>query len=185
VPAVTDISLGATVQVRYGKWGGGRHYEFAMSRLGEDGHGIWLGAPAATTIRRLGNVFPATTEWVTCFPRAAGWTASFYPRDRHEIATYVDITTVPSWSRDGALDVVSMVDLDLDVVLRVDGELFIDDADEFERHRRALGYPAEIVALAESTAASVYDAIASGDEPYRSVGDRWLARCAATLRTGR
>jgi len=185
VPAVTDISLGETVQVRYGKWGGGRHYEFAMSRLGEDGHGIWLGAPPGTTIRRPGNLFSSTTEWVTCFARGAGWTASFYPRDRHEIATYVDITTVPEWSRDDGRDVVSMVDLDLDVVLRVDGELLIDDEDEFEEHRRSLGYPARIVTRAESTAAAVYDAVAAGDEPFRSVGERWLAGYAATLRTDR
>jgi uncharacterized protein len=184
VPAVTDISVGETVQVRYGKWGGGRHYEFAMSRLGEDEHGIWLGAPGGTTIRRPGHVFPSTTEWVTCFATAAGWTASFYPHDRHTIATYVDITTVPEWSRDDESDVVSMVDLDLDVVLLVEGELLIDDDDEFEEHRHSLGYPVEIVALAQSTATAVYDALAAGEEPYRSVGARWLASYAATLRPG-
>jgi protein associated with RNAse G/E len=180
---VTDISVGETVHVRYGKWGGGRHYEFTMSRLGEDEHGVWLGAPQGTTIRRPGSVFPSTTEWVTCFARSAGWTASFYPHERHDIATYVDITTVPQWLRDGALDVVSMVDLDLDVVLGVDGSLLIDDEDEFEQHRHSLAYPVEIVALAQSATAAVYDAIAAGDEPYRAVGQRWLESYAARLTT--
>jgi Protein of unknown function (DUF402). len=187
VPAVTDITVGGTVLVRYSKWGGGRHYEFTMSRLGEDDHGVWLGAPEGTTIRRPGQAFPSSTEWVTCFARAAGWTASFYPHDRHDIATYVDVTTVPEWSPDAddAPDVVSMVDLDLDVVLRVDGELLIDDEDEFDQHRQSLSYPAEIVTLAQSTTAAVYKAMASGDEPYRNVGQRWLASYAAALTKGR
>jgi protein associated with RNAse G/E len=122
---------------------------------------------------------------VTCFARAAGWTASFYPRDRHDIAAYVDITTPPSWSRDDhhGLDVVSMVDLDLDVVLLVNGELLIDDEDEFEEHRHSLAYPAEIVTLATSTTAAVFDAVAAGDEPFRRVGHAWLADYGLT--TGR
>jgi uncharacterized protein len=185
---VTDISLGETVHVRYGKWGsGGRHYEFSMSRLAEDEHGVWLGAPTGTTIRRPGAEFPASTEWVTCFPRGAGWTASFYPRDRHDIAAYVDITTPPSWSRDDrhGFDVVSMVDLDLDVVLLVNGELLIDDEDEFEEHRHSLAYPAEIVTLAKSTTSAVFDAVAAGDEPFRTVGHAWLADYVDALTTGR
>jgi hypothetical protein len=175
------------VQVRYGKWGGGRHYEFSMSWLAEDEHGVWLGAPAGTTIRRPGAEFPASTEWVTCFARAAGWTASFYPREQHDIAAYVDITTPPSWSRheDGGLAVVSMVDLDLDVVLLVDGELMIDDEDEFDEHRHSLGYPAEIVTLAKSTTTAVFDAVASGAEPFRSVGHTRLADYVEALTTGR
>jgi hypothetical protein len=185
VPGVTDISAGETVQVRYGKWGGGRHYEFAMSRLGEDEHGVWLGAPGGTTFRRPGYAFTASVERVCCFAQDAGWTAAFLPRDRHDIATYVDITTVPVWTRDGASDVVSMIDLDLDVVLGVDGSLLIDDEDEFEEHQVSLAYPAEIVALARSTTTAVFDAITAGDEPFHSIGQSWLAGYAATLRPGR
>jgi hypothetical protein len=187
VPVVTDISVGEAVLVRYGKWGGGRHYEFTMSRLGEDEHGVWLGAPAQTTLWRPGATFPSATEWVTCFARTAGWTASFYPRASHDVGAYVDITTPPSWSRDADVgrDVVSMVDLDLDVVLRVDGELLLDDQDEFDAHRHSLGYPADVVAAAQTTTAAVYEAMAAGAEPYFSVGQRWLAGYATALRTGR
>jgi uncharacterized protein len=187
VPDVTDISVGETVQVRYGKWGGGRHYEFTMSRLGEDEHGVWLGAPEGTTMRRPGYMFRASMEWVCCFARDSCWTAAFHPRDRHEIATYVDITTVPEWSRGGdqVSDIVSMVDLDLDVVLGVDGTLLIDDEDEFEQHRVSLAYPAEVVALARSTTAAVFDAITAGKEPFHSVGQSWLAGYATALTRGR
>lgn len=173
--------------VRYGKWGGGKHYEFTMARLGADEHGVWLGAPEGTTIRRPGQTFRSSTEWVICFARDAGWTASFYPHDRHDIATYVDITTVPEWSRDDghARNIVSMVDLDLDVVLRTGGQLLIDDEDEFEEHRHSLDYPAEIVTLARTTTTAVSAAIAAGREPFRSVGQWWLAGYEATLITGR
>lgn len=184
MPAVTDISVGETVLVRYGKWGGVGHYEFTMSWLGEDGQGAWLGAPETTTIRRPGQAFPTTTEWVACFARGAGWTPSFYPRDRLDIATYVDMTTVPQWSRADAVVVVSMVDLDLDVVLLVEGDLLIDDEDKFEEHRQSLGYPADVVGLAETTCSAVFGANAAGDEPYRSVEQRWLASYAATLTPG-
>jgi protein associated with RNAse G/E len=184
---VTEITVGETVQVRYGKWGGARHYEYLMSHLGEDEHGVWLGAPEGTTIRRPGYEFVASVEWVCCYPRQSGWTAAFHPLDRHKIATYVDITTVPQWSRDDdhASDVVSMVDLDLDVVLLVNGELLIDDEDEFEEHLHTLGYPAEIVAQAQSSAAAVFDEIAADVEPFGSIGQLWLASYAAALKTGR
>ena len=103
------------------------------------------------------------------------------------MAAYVDITTPPSWSRDDerGLDVVAMVDLDLDVVLRVDGELLIDDEDEFEEHRQSLGYPKDVVAVAESTTAAVFASIAAGDEPFHSVGQAWLAGYASAINTGR
>ena len=78
-----------------------------------------------------------------------------------------------------------MVDLDLDVVLRVNGELLIDDEDEFEEHRQSLGYPAEIVTLAQSTTAGVFAAITAGDEPFHSLGQAWLAGYASTLSKGR
>jgi len=158
-----------------------------MSRLGEDEHGVWLGAPPRTTIWRPGATFRSSTEWVTCFARAARWTASFYPREEHDIAVYVDITTPPSWSHDDArgLHTVAMDDLDLDVMLCVNGELLIDDEDEFEEHQHSLGYPADVVTMAQSTAAAVFAAIGADDEPFHSVGQAWLAGYAGALRTGR
>ena len=39
-----------------------------------------------------------------------------------------------------------MVDLDLDVVLTRDGDLLLDDEDEFDQHRVTLGYPDDLVA---------------------------------------
>ncbi|HET9946387.1 MAG TPA: DUF402 domain-containing protein, partial [Actinomycetes bacterium] len=71
----------------------------------------------------------------------------------------------------------SMVDLDLDVVLMRDGSLVLDDEDEFEAHRVALGYPDDLVALARRTAHEVLVAISDGSEPFGSAGASWLERC--------
>lgn len=98
------------------------------------------------------------------------WTASFYDAPDQEVAVFVDMTTEPVWRG----DTVNMVDLDLDVVLLRDGSLFVDDEDEFDEHRRTLGYPAGLVALALGTAAAVLDAVGRGVEPFRSTGARWL-----------
>jgi uncharacterized protein len=75
---------------------------------------------------------------------------------------------------------VSLVDLDLDVILLVDGCLVLDDEDEFEEHRRSLGYPDDLVSLARRSADEVLTAIGSGAEPFLTVGpqrlDAWCRR---------
>ena len=73
-------------------------------------------------------------------------------------------------------DGVPMVDLDLDVVLMRDGSLVLDDEDEFEVHRAALGYPGDLVDLALATADEIFRAIWDGAEPFGTVGASWLAR---------
>jgi len=44
----------------------------------------------------------------------------------------------------------------------------------------SLGYPPEVVALAEDAARTVLAAVAEGREPFATVGDAWLRR--GTLR---
>jgi hypothetical protein len=80
-----------------------------------------------------------------------------------------DDGTGPEWE-------VTMVDLDLDVVLTREGHLFVDDEDEFAEHQVELGYPAEVVALAERWRDLVLSAVAAGDEPFGTVGHEWLRR---------
>ena len=82
------------------------------------------------------------------------WLATFHGPGG-VVATYVDMTTVPVW--DGS--VVRAVDLDLDVVELLDGEVIVDDEDEFAEHQVAFGYPPEIVALAEATRDAVLAAM--------------------------
>ena len=167
---------GDPVAVRFTKWGGGAHWEFPVTFLGDDGLGTWCGAPAGTCLERPGASFASAFAWVTLFPHHQPWAASYYDSVDQPISVYVDVTTPAVW--DGPL--VTMVDLDLDVVLHRDGDLLLDDEDEFDEHTVTLGYPADVVALARRTADELMAAAAVGHEPFGPAGSRWLARLAAS-----
>ena len=101
----------------------------------------------------------SVTDNVLLVPRGRGMTAMFYtehPEQAFEL--YVDITTPPVW--DG--DLVTAVDLDLDVIRRFDGSWYVDDEDEFAEHQVAYGYPPELVTAAEAECVRVSDEIRSG-----------------------
>jgi hypothetical protein len=161
---------GQPIDVRFTKWGGGRHWEFPLRWLGVDEHGVWGAGEVGTRLWRPGAGFESPIGWVTLFPHDRPWAASFYGSAHLQVDTYVDMTTVPEWSEAS----VSMVDLDLDVVLMRDGSLWVDDVDEFEEHRVRLGYPDEVVDLARRTADEVVAAIWDGTEPFGAAREAWL-----------
>jgi hypothetical protein len=96
--------------------------------------------------------------------------ATFH-RDPAPTWVYVDMTTPPVW--DGA--VVRAVDLDLDVIRMREGSVVIDDEDEFAEHQVTLGYPPEVVALAEASRDRVHAAILDEEPPYDGSHEPWLA----------
>jgi hypothetical protein len=164
-----------TVRIAFTKWGGAAHWTLDGSRLGSDAHGVWIGCPAPLVVSRPGAVFRLETGAVQLIPYDQPWVLAAYPRSpalAYEL--YIDITTVPQWSADGRS--VTMVDLDLDVVRHWDGSVEILDEDEFAAHRVELGYPAEVVELAERSCADVAAAVKAGEEPFASVYRSWLAR---------
>ncbi len=93
------------------------------------------------------------------------WLATFHGPGG-DFRTYVDMTTVPAW--DGRT--VRAVDLDLDVIERLDGTVFVDDQDEFDEHRVAFGYPREVVDLAMATRDLVRTAVAQRHPAVRRPG---------------
>nr|WP_255524080.1 DUF402 domain-containing protein [Terrabacter sp. MAHUQ-38] len=126
--------------------------------------------------------------WVSLVPHVGAYAVGFYSHAR-QVSVYVDMTTEPVWQRRDASDggpewEVTMVDLDLDVVLTREGDLFVDDEDEFAEHRVQFGYPPEVVALAERWRDLVLAAVAAGDEPFGSVGHEWLRRADAAASAG-
>ncbi len=153
------------------KWGDRPHWEYDAVFLGSDEHGDWLGCPVGTFYSRPGMQFDASFAGVVLVPvGGAPHLAAF--NDRHaQAAIYVDMTTPPVW--DGA--VLRAVDLDLDVVKKPDGTIFVDDEDEFAEHQVTFGYPSEVVALAERTAAEVLAAVQAPTAPYDGTADAWLA----------
>jgi uncharacterized protein len=170
------------VRVVYRKYDGALHWNHPARRLGEDEYGVWVGAPAGTPLRRGHElVSPGDSAFVILFPRDGWWTAAFNaPPHRTEI--YCDITTVPVWTTP---DEVTMVDLDLDVRRRRHGrsrgrgKVQILDEDEFITHRALYGYPADVVAEAESAATWLFQAVQGRAAPFGGEYLPWLTLARA------
>lgn len=176
-----DLAVGSAVRMRFRKWDDRPHWEYDARLVGEDQHGAWLGASAGTVVSRPGASFVSSAGFVSLVPHDDAYVATFYaphaqgPGDPVEL--YVDITTVPTWSVTGDSHVVSMVDLDLDVVRGRSGRVWVDDEDEFADHRVRFGYPADVVALATDACARVHVAVRGGTGGFdRAHGLGWLSR---------
>jgi hypothetical protein len=165
------------VRVVFSKWGDRPHWELDAIRLGEDEHGVWIGAPAGTRMARPGVEFIPDYDQVALVPHAGCFEATFNaPTAPCEV--YVDITTRPVW--DGGT--LRMIDLDLDVIRGWSGRVWVDDEDEFADHRVRFGYPDEIIALAVESCDHVRAKVESGAAPYDGVtGRRWLAHLSQVI----
>ena len=169
------------VRLRFTKWGERPHWETTLTHLGEDAHGVWLGGPAGVTFSRPGVSFETTGASVTLVPKDRPWVATFYGGKDfghlHDTLVYVDMTTPAVWSRDGSD--VTMVDLDLDVIQRHDGSVFVDDEDEFAARQVEMGYPADVIAMAERSRDEVVAAIRGGVAPFDATTHApWIAKLA-------
>ncbi|MFG1807240.1 DUF402 domain-containing protein [Streptomyces sp. NPDC049040] len=161
------------VQVNYRKYDGSLHWNLRMHRLGEDEHGTWLGLPAGGVMRKGNDPEVAIAEaHVLLFPRVAWWTAAFNAAPR-STRIYCDITTPPRWP---SPDEVTMVDLDLDVLLKRDDPApILVDEDEFAEHQVRYGYPADVVTAAEESAGWLMDAVAGARGPFGGAHEAWLS----------
>jgi protein associated with RNAse G/E len=157
------------VRVVYRKFDEKLHWHQWMRGLGEDEFGVWLGAPAGAVSQR-GDEPEVRQEQavVQLFPRDKWFTAIFNDEPRWT-EIYCDITTPVEFSD----DVVTMIDLDLDVIKRRDGTVFIDDEDEFAEHQVKYGYPADVIAQAQSTCDWLVGAVAN-EEPFLTVYKKHL-----------
>jgi hypothetical protein len=174
---VAPVSLepGTSVRLEMTKWGDRPHWEFAATYLGSDEHGEWIGIPAGTPMARPGAAFVTETAQVGLVPHGVGWVATFIAPG-YQFATYVDMTSVPWW--DGTT--CRAVDLDLDVIRGSEGDVLVDDEDEFAEHQVAFGYPTEVITLAEESCAWVLEQVLEERAPFDGASsDRWLDRLAA------
>ena len=172
---------GDDVHIVMTKWGRRPHWELDGLFLGSDDDGDWIGVPAGSRMSRPGATYTAPVDQVMLSPGPGrsvdrGWVATFHAPggDTH---TYVDMTTPPYWT---ALD-LNAVDLDLDVVRGRSGRVWVDDEDDFARHRVELGYPREIVDLAVATSARVRDLLSDGLAPFDGRAEQWFADLARRL----
>jgi predicted RNA-binding protein associated with RNAse of E/G family len=161
------------VTIEMTKWVDRPHWRIPGFWLGRDAHGDWLGFPTGTFMSRPGAEVTTSNDQVGLVPADGGWLATFHGPGG-VVWTYVDMTTVPHW--DGAT--VRAVDLDLDVVERLDHTVFVDDEDEFEEHRLEYGYPDDVVSLATSTRDDVLAAVRERRTPFDGTSAPWLEQVA-------
>ncbi|RYE80199.1 MAG: DUF402 domain-containing protein [Myxococcales bacterium] len=169
--------MSRTVRFRSLKWPERPHWEYDARWLGADAHGQWLGLETGAWLSRPGAGFHAHCEQVVLMPHDAWWCATFYgPDERRPVDIYVDIATPAEW--DG--DEVRCVDLDLDVIQGVTGRVWVDDEDEFARHRVEYSYPEDIVAGALAGLDEVHHLIEHQQAPFdRATSLGWLAKLMA------
>jgi protein associated with RNAse G/E len=167
------LRLVATREVRvvYTKYDGSLHWHHVMQHLGEDEHGVWLGARAGLVTQR-GSEPPIVIEaaHVLLVPDGTWWTANFNAEPAFT-EVYCDITTPPQWPEE---DQVTMVDLDLDVVRRADQRVLLLDEDEFAEHQVRYSYPTQVISQAVESARWLQEAVTAGAEPFAAAFRRWL-----------
>jgi len=173
---------GYAVTVQYYKYWGQAHWRHQMVMLGEDQHGVWLGAPVGALIQK-GNEPAVAWErpFVQLIPTDEWWSL-LYNADGGRMRVYVDIITPALWS---APDRVEMTDLDLDVVRFVDGTVEVLDQDEFAMHQTEFAYPKKLIDGALATSAEVRNALEARTEPFGDVGAVWLERLGLASQTMR
>lgn len=161
------------VNVVYRKYDGSLHWNFTMRRLGSDEHGVWLGAPANSTTRKGdGPPIPVAEAYLLLVPEDVWYTVVFNDEPRRT-AVYCDITTPPQWVAPGE---VTMVDLDLDVLVRrPDAGPVLVDEDEFAEHQVRYNYPGDVIRAAEESARALIKAIAERTGPFDGAHTRWLS----------
>lgn len=159
----------AVVEVRFHKWWGELHWNFTLQLLGEDEHGVWLACrPGTPMYKGEDHQVDSDGGWVKVVPRTASWTA-IWQSPGNEVDIYLDVIDHPRWS-DEAVD---MVDLDLDVVRRRNGEVEIHDEDEFTDHATRYGYPQHVIDRARTTTTEMVIALQNRGEPFNTAGPTW------------
>jgi protein associated with RNAse G/E len=161
------------VQVNYRKYDGSLHWHSRARRLGSDEYGTWLGGPTGSVWQRGvdGPLVEYAHAYVLLITKDVWWAASFngQPKDTE---IYCDITSVPQWP---SHDLVTMIDLDLDVLRMRGGATLLVDEDEFAEHQVKYGYTPEVIARAEESARWLMAAVAGRTGPFGGAHEKWLA----------
>lgn len=150
------------------------HWGFEASFLGEDDYGIWISVPAGTSRWKGTETFsPTRVDAVFCAPHEGWWHLHYEGYEARQYALFVDINTPPRWVGSSRYE---MIDLDLDVAMRPDGSVEIQDEDEFEVHQVSYSYTQEMISRARDSTQRIVKALANREEPFFEVAESWLAR---------
>jgi protein associated with RNAse G/E len=146
-----------------------------VTLLGWDEHGVWLGGRDGTPVQRGSEPPIASPPFALLVAEDKWWTAVWnleHPASPFSYDVYADVCTPPEWEGKH----VTLVDLDLDVVRRHDGQCSIEDTDEFESHSLAFGYPPGVRDSAVASAGHLLAELEAFREPFGGVGKDWLRR---------
>lgn len=148
------------------------HWRHEAEWLGEDEHGVWLGARAGSIHQRGSEPRRRILRHqVHLIPRNDWWVFTFNPK--HPWATHWIDTSTPATFEEHR---VTAVDLDLDVVRGPDGTVWVEDEDEFAEHQVSYGYTPDLIVNARQATREMRDALTALREPFDSVAATWLGR---------
>lgn len=162
-----------TVEVEKRKYPARPASRWTATVVGDDEHGLWLFTPTGTPHRVAREPEPwiQPVDGVQLLPRDEWWCAWFWS-GRHSVTgdrwAAVDVATPPTF--DEATRSWSYEDLELDVVWGPGLDVHVVDEDEFEEVRAAGAYPGHVATAAMASCADVVRRIATGTEPFASVG---------------
>lgn len=160
-----------------------RHWGFEAWWIGEDEWGDWIAVPTGT-VRWKGDraVRPTRVPAVFCAPRDQWWHLHYHGHNEYsEFSHFIDIATPPAWVSDSRYE---MIDLDLDVAMRLDGSVEVQDEDEFDEHQVLYGYSEEMIRSAEAETVRIVAELERRREPFFEVASAWLAKVDGEHLTG-
>jgi len=158
------------------KYDGSLHYTFDGRVVAASTEQVMLFIPAGTPLRSYRGRWNSRMHMLCIYwaDRYYNLCVSWYP-DWRPRAHYVNIATPATWTSVG----LHVIDLDLDLIRRTDADrILLDDADEFERHRRLWGYPPELVAACRAATAEVRRLMAACRFPFDRTIHQWATGVA-------
>ena len=150
------------------------HWGFEGRWLADDVWGTWIAVPTGSNRwKGVEKYSPTSSPAVFCVPPEGWWHLHYNGPFSVNYTHFVDIVTPAVWVTPNRYE---MIDLDLDVAIRVDGTIEVQDEDEFEIHQVAYGYTTEMIDGARRATEEIVAALTSRSEPFFDVAEAWLGR---------
>ncbi|WOF23622.1 DUF402 domain-containing protein [Microbacterium betulae] len=165
-------AVGTRLLFRWRKWDGTPHWVHECVYLGSDRWGDWFGQLPGWRSARPGREVALDAACVELLP--SGSQAWVLTRNAAPSKTrvYIDVAWDARW--DGPEP--TAIDMDLDVVHRLDeAGVYVDDRDEWDEHRTAYGYPADVQERLERITADLERDVRADAAPFDDeTSRRWF-----------
>jgi hypothetical protein len=160
-PTVTSRAPEGLVLWESVKFDGSPHRSAQALDLGTTQEGRWLFVMAGTPVTRpVHGDYNHPCDAVVLIPSKGLWIATWLvgwdPMLHVDIARRVHVGS----------DRVVTIDLDVDVVRKRNGDVYVVDRDEFESHRKHFGYSNDLVSAVTGAVKDVANAISRQEAPF-------------------